>query len=224
MSRSWVDTEYSIHWVQHPPKIVCVPFILRILSWPLNVASASGVPPCTIYRHQPALHESPKIKSPCYIPTVASQLTDETSFSTLGTVHWLPRCTSSNSLNCGLQVRTIMPSKTISKLTLLLPPNSLNHGLQVYLQTRLITASKCISKFTQSQSRSASLSSLDQGRQVYLQISLITTSKCISKLGRSQPWTVSMSSLDRHSQAHLQFLPSTTCSQSRYTVCRWVAI
>jgi len=62
MTWSWVDTEYSIHRVQHPPKIVCLPFILMITSWPLNVASASGIPPYTIDRHQPALHESSKVK------------------------------------------------------------------------------------------------------------------------------------------------------------------
>jgi len=48
-------TEYSIHRVQHPPKIICLPFILIIRSWPLNVPSASSVPPYTIDRHQPAL-------------------------------------------------------------------------------------------------------------------------------------------------------------------------
>jgi len=51
-------TEYSIHRVQHTPKIVCLPFILMITSWPLNVACASGVPPYMIDPHQPALHES----------------------------------------------------------------------------------------------------------------------------------------------------------------------
>ena len=70
-------TEYSIHRVQHPPKIVCLPFIPMITSWPLNVASTSVVPPYTIVRHQPALHESWKVKSPCHIPMVTSYLTDE---------------------------------------------------------------------------------------------------------------------------------------------------
>jgi len=51
-------TEYSIHRLQHRPEIVCLPFILMITSWPLNVASASGVPPYRIDRHQPGLHES----------------------------------------------------------------------------------------------------------------------------------------------------------------------
>ena len=38
-------TKCSIHRVQHTPTIVCRLFILTISSWPLNVASASGVPP-----------------------------------------------------------------------------------------------------------------------------------------------------------------------------------
>ena len=77
----WVqaNTMYSIHRVQHQhiPKIACHPFILMITSWPLNVASASGVPSYTIDCHQPARQESSKIKSPCHIPIFASQLTDE---------------------------------------------------------------------------------------------------------------------------------------------------
>ena len=65
-------TEYSMHRVQHPPKSVCLPFILMIMSWPLNVASASGVLRYTIDRHQPAVHDRSKVKSHCHIPTVAS--------------------------------------------------------------------------------------------------------------------------------------------------------
>jgi hypothetical protein len=65
-------TKYSIRWA---PKIVCLPFILMITSWPRNVASASGVPHYTLDRHQLALHESSDVQSPCHIPTVASGLT-----------------------------------------------------------------------------------------------------------------------------------------------------
>ena len=57
LTPSTAYTENSIHWVQHS-KIVWLPFILKITIWPLNVASASGVPSYTIDRHQPALHES----------------------------------------------------------------------------------------------------------------------------------------------------------------------
>jgi len=77
LTPSTAYTEYSIHRVQHPPKIVCLPFILMITSWPLNVASASGVPPYTIDPHQPALHESWKVRSHSHIPMVASWLTYE---------------------------------------------------------------------------------------------------------------------------------------------------
>ena len=65
-------TKYSIHRVQHPPTIVCLPFILMITCWPLNVASGSGVHPYTIDRHQWTLHRSSKVKSDCHTPTVPS--------------------------------------------------------------------------------------------------------------------------------------------------------
>jgi len=71
LTPSTAYTEYSIHRVQHPPKIVCLPSIHMITSWPLIVASASGVPPYTIDRQQPALHERSKVKSHCHLPTVA---------------------------------------------------------------------------------------------------------------------------------------------------------
>jgi len=123
-----------------------------------------------------------------------------------------------------LETRSIMASKCISKLARLRPPSSHGHRLQVHLQTRSITACMCISKLTQSRSRSASLSSLDHSLQVSVQIQSITASKSMSKLARSRPRSGSLSSLNRHCQARLQLLLSTACSQSRFTVCRWVAI
>jgi len=65
-------TAYSIHRVQHPPKIACLPLIQMIIRRPLNVASAFGVPPYTIDCHPPALHERSNVRSHCHIPTVAS--------------------------------------------------------------------------------------------------------------------------------------------------------
>jgi len=85
-------------------------------------------------------------------------------------------------------------------------------------------ASKCVSNHVRSQSWSASLSSLYHALQVYLQIPWTTASKCIYKLARSQPRSGSLSSLDQYFRAHLELISSTACSQSRYTVCRWVAI
>jgi len=143
-------------------------------------------------------------------------------------------------------------------------PNSLNHSLQVYLQTcsivackfaqswpasayiqtRSITASKSISRLAwawpssvhyhafqvhitkpaRSRLPSASPNIAVHRLQVHLQIWLITASKCFSKVTRSRPGSIYLSSLDFHFQAHLELLSSTACSQSRYSVYRWVAI
>jgi len=64
-----------------------------------------------------------------------------------------PPSASPNPLNYGLQVRTIMASKFISKPARSQPPSD--------LQTRSIMASRCISKLARSRCWSASLSSLD---------------------------------------------------------------
>jgi len=107
-----------------------------------------------------------------------------------------PPSVSPDSLDYGLQVHMIMPFKCISKLARSWPPSaslsSLNLSLQVHLHTRSITASKCISEFTQSPSPSAS-----QTRSI----------KGVTEVDRV---TGSIYSADR--------------SQSRYTVCGWVAI
>jgi len=59
--------------------------------------------------------------------------------------------------------------------------SSLDLGLQVHLQTRSITASKCISKLA----RLRPASSHDHGLQVHLQTHSIPASKCISEFIRS---------------------------------------
>jgi len=79
-------------------------------------------------------------------------------------------------------------------------PISLNHGLQVYLQTRLITASKCISQLVRSPPPSVSPNSLDYG----LQVCTITASKCICKLARLCPPSASPNSLNHGLLVYLQ--------------------
>jgi len=81
MPWSWVDTEYkhtpsTAYTMYSIPKIVCLPLILMITGWSLNIASATSMPPYAIYCHQPACSECSKVKSPCNIPTFASQWTD----------------------------------------------------------------------------------------------------------------------------------------------------
>jgi len=79
------------------------------------------------------------------------------------------------------------------------PPFSLDRGLHVHLQTRFITASKCISEL----SRLRPPSSHYHG----LQVCTITASNCTSKLAWWRPPSASPIPLDYGLQVHLQ-----TCS------------
>jgi len=116
----------------------------------------------------------------------------------------LARLWSPNSLNDGLQVRTIMASKCIYTLAWSLRPSaspkSFNYGLQVHLQTRSITAFKCISKVARLQLPS----SHNHGLEVHLQSRSIMASKCLSKLAQSQPSSVSLNTPNYGCQVHLQ--------------------
>jgi hypothetical protein len=128
-----------------------------------------------------------------------------------------PGAPSIDCLSVLVQTRSI----TASNLARSRPPISLDPGFQVYLQTRSITASKCISKLARSRPPSASPNSLDPGLQVYfqtrsisnsldhclqvhLQTRSIPVSKCISKLARLLPPSASTHSLDHGLQVHLQ--------------------
>jgi len=83
-----------------------------------------------------------------------------------------------------LYTRTITASKIPHSWPPRSPPNSHNHGLNVHLQTCLITSSKCISKLAWSRPPSASPNSLDFSLQVYVQTRSISASRCISNLAR----------------------------------------
>jgi len=106
----------------------------------------------------------------------------------------------SSSENYRLQV-------DISKLARSRPhsasPNLLDHSLQVHLQTRSITASKCISKLSLSCPPSASLSSLDLGLQVHLQTRSVTASNCISEFTRFRPPSASPHWPDHSIKVHV---------------------
>jgi len=125
-----------------------------------------------------------------------------------------------------------MALKCISNLARSQPPsaspNTLDHSLQVYLQTRSIAASKftraqpskCISKLARSRPQSASPNSLDYGLpvrtitafQVHRQPRSITASECISNLAQFQPPSVSRNSHDYGLQVHL-LIHSITASK-----------
>jgi len=145
--------------------IVSPHFILIIMSWPLSGGSASGVPPYTINRHQPALHKTSMVNSPSNIPKFASWLPDKEFVHTRCDVHrWSPNSS----------------------------PISLDHALQVYIQTCSIMASKCISKHAPSWSPNVSPDSLDYG----LLVPTIMVSKFISKLCWSRPPSAHQHCLD----------------------------
>jgi hypothetical protein len=60
-------------------------------------------------------------------------------------------------------------------------PNSLDHGLQMHLQTRSISASKCISELHDLQTRSITTS------KCISEFNWISACMCVSKLARSRP-------------------------------------
>jgi len=155
-----------------------------ITSWPLNVASASGVPPYTIDRHQPG--------SPWELK---GKFTFPHSHSCELTNWWI----ESHHPVC----RTSTTSKDMSKLVQWRPRSSLNYGLQVYLQTCSIRASK----LARSQPQSLSLNMLNHG----LQSRSIMASKCIPNLACSQPPITSANLLDHGVRVHHQTSSITTC-------------
>jgi len=207
-------TEYSIQWVQHTPMIVWLPFILMITNWPLNVASASGVCPYTIYRHQPSSPWELRGKV-----TLSHSHSCELTNWWIVSQHPARHLWTATKYSCNL-ARWQPPSAS---------PNPLDHDLQVHLQTSLITASK-VHPETSSITASKYISKLTQllppihtvmasTPSAYLQTHLSRASKCMSNLAQSRPRSISLSSLDLDFQAHLDLLWCTACSQvQRYRV------
>jgi len=223
MSWSWVHTVYSIHRVQHLPKIVCLPFILMITSWPLNVASAAGMTPYTIDCHQTS--------SPCEL---RGKITLSQSHSCELTNWWI------ESQDPAL--RPLTTSKYSTKLAQSRPPNLLDRGLQVHISkfawSRPTSVSPKwldnglqvhISKLAGSWPRSASTTSLDYGLRTHailtskcvssnsldhgLQVHTIVASRGIYKLAQSRSRSTSLSSLDHSLQVYLQIhsIPALKC-------------
>jgi len=229
MPWSRVNTEYSVHRVQHTPSTAYTEYSIHRVKHTLNTAYTEY----SIHRVQHTLSSAytaycifPRSTVPRSQP-VFSALSGPccTKFSTF------PQLRVNQWIEC--QLPPHMPPD-------LLPPDSLppdwlppdwapsdqsppdqpppstpsiliDYGLQVYLPTRSITASKCISEFTWSRppsaspnslnynlqvhlwvhliSRSPSASSnlLDRGLQVHLWVNSISVSKCISKHAQSWP-------------------------------------
>jgi len=105
-----------------------------------------------------------------------------TASKCLSNLAWLqPPSVSPKLLQYGLAVHTITDCNCLS-------PHSLDHGLSVYFETRLMTPSKCISKLAWLRPPS----SHDHALPVHFETHLITASKSISELTGSSvsgaPW------------------------------------
>jgi len=91
-------------------------------------------------------------------------------------------------------------------------PYLLDSGLQVHLQTHLITAVI----FARLWPSNALLNSHDCSLLVHPEVQNMTCTQL-------QSLNLPVSSLAHHHQVQLELFPSTTCTRSRYMVCRWVA-
>ena len=102
------------------------------------------------------------------------------------------KCISPNFLHHGLQVHlqtySIMASRCISRVAGLRPATSHNHVPQLHLQTRSITISEWIPKFSPSWPPSVSPKTLDYPLQVHLQTCSIMALECISEFPQSSFW------------------------------------
>ena len=201
-------TEYSIHWVQHTLSTAYTAYCI--------------IPTSTVFHSQPVSHLTADHVVLNSLHSHNHMLTNALS----------PSSHLASHRNYHLQ---------IDRLQVLLPPPdwpppstptiSLDHCLQVYLQTRSITASQCISQLGRSQPPGVSPNSHDYGlhdrtipaskcisklawshppsespnsHQYSFELCTITASKCIYKLTRSRPQSASPNSLYHSLQVHLQ--------------------
>ena len=200
-SLSLHDMILSWHRVQHTPSTASTQDCLSSL----HSHDYELTPECSFSLWRTSLHDRPpSASSPSELK---GKVTLSHSHGCELTIWWIES-----------QHRARRPStasKYSSNLTWSWPPsaspNSLDHSLQVYLQTRSITASKCISKLAQSQPGSVSPNSLDYS----LQVRAITASNCISEFTRSWPPSASLSSLHLGLQVHIS---TRSIMASRYII------
>jgi len=164
-----LNTEYSIHWVQHTQSTAYTEYYIhRIL-------------------HQPMMDQLP-------LPASLSSLgrpccTQFSTFAQLRVDHWIESQLLSRLAPSWITASRMNSSWYASNLTRSWPPsassNWFDHRLQVYLQSCTITATT----FPQSPPSSVSPNSLDHGLQVHLQTGAVTAFKCISNLVQLRHWS-----------------------------------
>ena len=182
MPWSWVDVEYSIHLVQYTPSTASTQDCMSSF----HSHGYELTPECSFSFRCAFSHDRPpSVSSPWELK---GKVTLSHSHVCESTNWWIESQHPARRPSTG--------SKYSSYLAQPWPPSSHDHGLQVHLQTRSITAPK----FAPSWPPSASPNSLDHGLQVNLQTHSITASKCTSTHARLRP----PSSHDHGLQVHLQ--------------------
>jgi len=183
MPWSWLNTEYTIHQVQHHPKIDSLPLTASFLL-PPSFPSLSGCC-CTQLSTIPQLQVNQWIES-----QLPSRLPPDRPLRSA------PPISLDYSLQVHLQTRLIMVSQCISEFTRsrspIASPTSLDHGLPVHLWVHSISVSNPISNVAESRTPSASPNSLHHSLQVHLSVSSISATECISQHTRSRPPSTSL--------------------------------
>jgi len=189
-SQSLHDMIMSWHWVQHTPSTASTQDCLSSL----HSHDYELTPESSLSFRRTSLHDRPpSASSPWELQgkvTLSHSHGCELTNGWIESHHPVRRPSTASKYSPDLA-----PSRPPSA-----SPIALDHGLQVPLHTRLITASKCISILAGL--RPASLR--EHGLQVHLQTRSITISECISKFTRSLPPSVSPNMLDHRLQVHLQ--------------------
>jgi len=187
-------TEYSIHQVQHTPSTAYTMYSIHPrLFVSIHSDDYELTPQCSFSFQHASLHDwLPSVSSPCELK---GKVTLSHSHICKSANWWIESqclaCRPSTASKCSSNFAWSWPPKCISKLARLPPPsaspNSLDRGLQVYLQTCSITAGK----FARSWPPSASPNPLGHALGVYLCAHSIVifrhTSNCSQALPAASP-------------------------------------
>jgi len=187
MEWSWVNTEYSIHRVQHTPSTAySKQSIHQGLHTPSTASSEARLPPAPT---QSLLSRRTILYSTLYIPMITCYQMNRVSAASPPPSLAIYRLRIDH-LQVLIQSRSMMASKCISEQARWQPPSaSLSYT---------ISASKCISTLAWSWPPRASRGSLSHDRQVHFQTQPITASKS----AWSNPPTASPNPLDYSHQMH----------------------
>jgi len=190
----------SFSWWFPPYRLISLFLVLNsTITWEQEVKSSVSISPC----HDQELTPSTAYTAYCIIPRSTVSRSQPVSH-----LFGRPWCTQFSTFP-QLWVNRWIESQLPSRLPLELPPPdglppstpliSLDHGLQVHLQTRSIATSKCISPLAQLWPPN----SIDHGLRVPLQTRSITAPMCISKLARLRPPSSHKHGFQMHPQTRL---------------------